>query len=601
MKKFLNEQGMSLIEITVAGAAAIGLALGGAQLFKSQNSSQKTVEANYEVAGHVNQMRNLLNDPANCLLSLQGNKPVMDPATESGNITRMIKRVPVTADNPTGQSDVYVVNQLQPGNIKVTKYILNKTDPTLASDETMLLVTFSRGKAAIKEFVDKKIKIVYTLNGAGEILSCSASLTGDSEIWQRSPNDPNDIYYNDGRVGVGLIPRTSGFTEAFSVTRGSHFAAAGFHDGAVHVFSHDDAAQPVMGLVRERGTYAAPTDTQNGDSLGTFSFMGKSGGSYPAGAVLQGVQTGPVSGAGFPGALIMMTNNGTSPVERMRITSSGNVGVGTASPGGLFSVGNGSGTFQVNADGDISVTGGVDSRWGLYSGSTERIAIESSGAVNISGNLGVGVSSPSAKLDVAGNTRVGGNLQTTGSANIAGNASVSGAASVTGNTTLQADLAVSGSASVAGNLGIGTTSPAAKLDVQGGVKLAGDSRSCSSTLEGVMRYNSTTKDMEYCNASVWKSFGGFETENAGYLRLPNGMLMQWGTAYLAENATITVSFPRTFTSQVFSIQVSGVTTFSADAQDNWPTVYQFNPSSLSTFRMVNASNGATASWFAIGR
>lgn len=444
MQKLLREQGMSLIEITVAGAAAIGLALGGAQLFKSQNTSQKTVEANYEVAGHMNQMRNILNDPDNCLLSLQGNKPAMNPATEAGNITRLIKRVPVTTSNPTGQSEVYVVNQLLPGNIKVTQYLMNKSDPSLASDETMLVVTFSRGKSAIKEFVDKKIKIAYALNGTGEILSCSATLAADSEIWQRSGDDPNDIYYNDGRVGVGLIPRTSGLTEAFSVARGSHFAAAGFHDGGVNVFSHDDAAQPVMGLIRERGSYSAPTDTVAGDSLGTFSFMGKVGGTNPAGAVIQGLQTGPGNGSALPGALIMMTNNGgTAPIERMRISSAGNVGIGTATPTGLLSVGDGNGTFQVNADGDINVTGGVDSRWGLYSSSVERMAVESSGAVKISGSLG-----------------------------------------------------------------IGTGSPDAKLHVDGSVKLAGDTRSCSATLEGVMRYNSSTRAMQYCDGTSWLDFGG---------------------------------------------------------------------------------------------
>ena len=201
--KLLNQAGLSLIEISIAGAVAIGLALGGAQLFKNQTTAQKTVEANYEVAGTLQQMRGILNDPSNCLLSLQGNRPDMDPATEGATIDRLKKRVPVTAANPTGEADVFIVNQKQPGNITVLSYIVRKNDTTLAADEALLHIVFSRGKAALREQVDKKLKITYTLNATGQILGCSAVISGDSEIWQRSTVDPNDIYYNDGKVGLG--------------------------------------------------------------------------------------------------------------------------------------------------------------------------------------------------------------------------------------------------------------------------------------------------------------------------------------------------------------------------------------------------------------
>ena len=55
-----------------------------------------------------------------------------------------------------------------------------------------------------------------------------------------------------------------------------------------------------------------------------------------------------------------------------------------------------------------------------------------------------------------------------------------------------------------GNVGIGVPSPKAKLDVSGRLKLASDtSGSCSPSIAGTQRYNSSTKSMEFCNGSSW--------------------------------------------------------------------------------------------------
>lgn len=83
---------------------------------------------------------------------------------------------------------------------------------------------------------------------------------------------------------------------------------------------------------RARGTAASPAAVQVGDTLGGFSFRG-----YGAGAAF--VQTGlvhavvddTVSGSEVPAALVFGAGR-TSANERMRITSAGRVGIGTSTP-----------------------------------------------------------------------------------------------------------------------------------------------------------------------------------------------------------------------------------------------------------------------------
>ena len=110
--------------------------------------------------------------------------------------------------------------------------------------------------------------------------------------------------------------------------------------------------------------------------------------------------------------LVIMTNN----AERMRITSAGNVGIGTSSPPSPLSVrssgtstafagnivsrleSNGAGyssTLQLSNNVDASVTLGlVSGALGFGIGTTERMRLDSSG------NLGIGTSSPTFKLEV---------------------------------------------------------------------------------------------------------------------------------------------------------------------------------------------------------
>ena len=111
------------------------------------------------------------------------------------------------------------------------------------------------------------------------------------------------------------------------------------------------------------------------------------------------------TGFGYNNHLAFFSSAGSTPVERVRFDSSGNVGIGTNSPGALLDV-NGTaraGNFRVNAGGSVTGAGmwGIDTILAFNTGSLERMRIDSAG------NLGVGTSTPGYLVQVSSRISLG--------------------------------------------------------------------------------------------------------------------------------------------------------------------------------------------------
>jgi hypothetical protein len=252
------------------------------------------------------------------------------------------------------------------------------------------------------------------------------------------------------------------------------------------------------------------------------------------------------------GSFTFFTNSG-AVTEKFRIANDGNVGIGTTTPSSKLQVVS-SGSFSASAqtiasfvrassastEAVVSITSGNTGKCRLYFGDTDaesmgRIIYDHSlnslsfGAngindqltISSTGNVGIGTTTPTEKFDVAGNINVAGsgayirfnsgNMAVKDEGGFKLGFQTYNLTSGTRTTKMVLDTD--------GNVGIGTTTPAEKLDVVGNITASGTVEAAIYTRGGVAQQSVGTGD------SV--EFAGFEsTANRNYLR--NGAYLRFG-------------------------------------------------------------------------
>ena len=176
------------------------------------------------------------------------------------------------------------------------------------------------------------------------------------------------------------------------------------------------SGNPGLAQFASSGTAAVPTAVALNRGLGRNDWLGFDGTNYINAAAITTAVDGVVSAGVVPGRMVFSTSTTNTPVERMRITSSGAVGIGTTTPTGKLQINTQDG-FLFNAASSISTmrfgsatategtaelaydrtAGAITlSQGNTGSALTERVRVTSSG------NVGIGTSTPAGSLQVVG-------------------------------------------------------------------------------------------------------------------------------------------------------------------------------------------------------
>ena len=294
-------KGFSIVEVLVALGLVAIVGAGMAAVMSSAGKQQKGIQAKDQQREISAEIRSLLSKSVACKFSFGGNNPAApgfsaNAIKDENNIDRYNK-----TNKSTDKTGL-----LQFIDFKV---LVSPSDPANA-DLTVLLSKIG-DTGTVKNIRPDNIKLRIKLDGAGLITDCVSIGTVTDGFWQIGTPNPNDIYFSAGNVGIGT--------------------------------ANPGAAVDVVttGVIPGRfsGTSSGPTSS---GGVGVLVVNSDSTVNTWSGVYFNDSSTGPLSSsaivtqytdrANHYADIALTTRSASGWSEKLYVTSSGNVGIGTTTP-----------------------------------------------------------------------------------------------------------------------------------------------------------------------------------------------------------------------------------------------------------------------------
>ncbi len=192
-----NNFGLSLIETMLGAAAVIGIGITLLKMNENISRDIKGSEQKLEIVSVMKEISTNLSTNSACFNSFGGlnaklNTGITEIKNSSGNVLFETNKI-------------YGSSRISIKAIEITDSSPDVAVVTNGTGTTHLKITFDKGKnAATAQTITKTIRLGVTTLADDSISACKAFSSNDNSIWQRSPLNPDNIFYSNGNVGIAI-------------------------------------------------------------------------------------------------------------------------------------------------------------------------------------------------------------------------------------------------------------------------------------------------------------------------------------------------------------------------------------------------------------